>query len=711
MLESNLILKDNELFLAGDITTDGSGERATGLYLRDTRYLSVANLTLDGLPVKPIASRMIESNRAAIISTNPRLDREPSSVQPQSVGIEQRLCLSSRMEAETTLTNYSAEPLELTVGLVLGTDFRDLFDIRGFPRAARGTFLTPEIGDHGFTLAYRGLDDARVALTVGFDQDPVGFLIFHPGEAGGTDGSLANPGTAASGFPVTAVGTTFAIRLESGLTWRVLTTVQPVPATTRPIAARQCLSPTTETSPSPITVDDAALQVLLDRAMADLELLQTTFDQGTLPAAGIPWYIAPFGRDSVITGLQTFALDPGRAIGTLETLARHQGTLVDPAREEEPGKILHEVRFGEMARRREIPHTPYYGTADATPLFAMLCTRALLAGTPSSIDLRQHLERALDWIDTFGDMDGDGLVEYDARPPDGARIVHQGWKDSHDSLHQVDGTPVFGRVALVEIQGYVYAALVGAAEVARLDGDLARAGVLGERADRLRETINRAFWLDDEGYYAQALDGEKRPVAAISSNAGHLLWCGVPSPGQAGRMVARLTRPDMWTGWGIRTLSDTSRTYNPMSYHNGSIWPHDNSLIAAGLIRYGYLDEASRLLTTLVAVASTQTLGRLPELYCGFEREGHATDAPIPYPVSCSPQAWAAAAIPFIVSTLLGIDSGPDGLTVTGAHLPPGVDRATVRAGGDPGPGRTSTIERDGDGNARVLAPRPAGVA
>ena len=701
VLESNLVLKANELFLVGDIATDGSGERATGLYLRDTRFLSVASLTLDGQSIKPITSRMLGPNQAAIIATNPRLHREHNPLQPQSIGIEQLLSITEVMDVQITLTNYSPEPLDLTFGLRLGTDFRDLFDIRGFPRVERGTFLRPELHDMGFTVSYRGLDEAVVGLDVSFDRAPTGLQVVEPQSAGRQPDS--GSGKALAGIATTEVGTAFAATIASGETWRLRVILTPRPATGGAVSGRDDTPITTHSFVTQITVDAPAVQALLDRAMSDLELLQTSFADGTLPAAGIPWYIAPFGRDSLITSLQTFALAPGRAVATLETLAKTQGTRVDPDREEEPGKVLHEIRYGEMARCHEIPHTPYYGTADATPLFAMLCARVLLAGIPSRIDLRSHLDRALEWIETFGDRDGDGLVEYVASPPDGSRIVHQGWKDSHDSLHRIDGTPVSGSIALVEIQGYVYAAYAAAAELAERDGDGQRAAALRTRADRVRDTVNELFWLEDEGCHAQALDGDKRPVAAISSNAGHLLWCGVPTDRQAERMVDRLTRPDMWTGWGLRTLSRDSRTYNPMSYHNGSIWPHDNSLVAAGMIRYGYVAEATQLLANLLDVASTQPLGRLPELYCGFEREGHAEVAPIPYPVSCSPQAWSAAALPFIVSTLLGVDRGPDGLTVDGRHLPTGIDRATVRASGVDGAEVVTTIQRGANGLVGIL--------
>jgi glycogen debranching enzyme len=312
-----------------------------------------------------------------------------------------------------------------------------------------------------------------------------------------------------------------------------------------------------------------------------------------------------------------------------------------------------------MARIGEIPHTPYFGTVDATPLFVLLFaeTAAWTGDERLYRDLLPSVRRALEWIERYGDLDGDGFVEYLATPPDGVHITHQGWKDSHDSLHHVDGRPAHGAIALVEVQGYVYAAYRRLAEVVATMGDTTWATELLERAEAMRARVEAAFWLDSQRFYAQALDGDKSPVGAISSNPGHLLFCGLPSPERADAVAQRLAQPDIDSGWGVRTLASSAATYNPMSYHNGSVWPHDNSLIAAGLARYGLTDASHRILSALLRAAAAYPLNRLPELYCGFARQSDAaSDAPVAYPVSCSPQAWASGAALLLIKAILGLE-------------------------------------------------------
>jgi glycogen debranching enzyme len=315
------------------------------------------------------------------------------------------------------------------------------------------------------------------------------------------------------------------------------------------------------------------------------------------------------------------------------------------------------MRYGEMARLGQIPHTPYYGSVDATPLFVMLVAETIRWTGDAALyqEMLPHVQHALTWIEEWGDSDGDGLVEYAARLADGVHIVHQGWKDSHDSLHQPNGQAVLGSIALVEVQGYVYAAYQGMSEIAALYGDADWAARLRARAAALQRQVEERFWLPREGFYAQALDGDKRPVAAITSNAGHLLFCGLPSPERASELARRMRQPDLDAGWGVRTL--TMRSFNPMSYHNGSIWPHDNSLIGAGLARYGEHEGLERIASAIFAVAQRLPDHRLPELYCGFSRrQGFAEQAPVPYPVSCSPQAWAASALPLLLRAMLGLE-------------------------------------------------------
>jgi glycogen debranching enzyme len=389
-----------------------------------------------------------------------------------------------------------------------------------------------------------------------------------------------------------------------------------------------------------------------------LRVLSDLVPEGYFPSAGIPWYACPFGRDSLITSLQTLAFNPLIAVGTLHTLARYQGTREDPRREEEPGKILHELRHGEMVRLGLVPHSPYYGTADATPLFVYLFAETMRWQDDDKLyhDLLPNVNRALEWIDTYGDLDGDGFVEYRASTVPGG-IRNQVWKDSSDSIQHPDGTLAETPVAAVEVQAYVYAAKQSMSELLRRKGDTATADRLAAEARELRKRFNEAFWMPELGFFAQGLDKDKEQVPTISSNPGHCLWCGIVDDDKAQLTVQRLMQPDMVSGWGVRTISHTSPSYNPMSYHNGSIWPHDNSIIVAGFKRYGFHEETNKVITQIAEAAQYFRYNRLPELYCGFTRDTIYNTGPAEYPVSCSPQAWAAAAPILMIQSILGLQA------------------------------------------------------
>jgi glycogen debranching enzyme len=382
-----------------------------------------------------------------------------------------------------------------------------------------------------------------------------------------------------------------------------------------------------------------------------------------VPSAGIPWYAVPFGRDAILTALQTLVYNPAIAEGTLRFLAHYQGRKCDSVTEEEPGKIFHELRRGELANLREIPHVPYYGTVDATPLFVVLFVETMAwlgdsaAGTRLYHDLLPHVLQALYWIDVYGDQDGDGYVEYMSRNKGG--VVNQGWKDSADSLQYEHGQPALLPAALVEVQGYVYHAKMGLSQLLESRGDTAHAERLRSEAIALRERFNRDFWMGPpngaEPFFAQALDRDKHQVRSITSNVGHCLWSGIVDEAKAASVVRRLMAADMFSGWGIRTLSSASPNYNPMSYHNGSVWPHDNSLIALGMRRYGYTEEAVTIISGIINAGFRFPSNRLPELFCGFARDRRFNSSPASYIVSCSPQAWAAAAPFLFLQTLLDI--------------------------------------------------------
>jgi glycogen debranching enzyme len=398
---------------------------------------------------------------------------------------------------------------------------------------------------------------------------------------------------------------------------------------------------------------DPGLAAVLDRSIEDLGALRI-FDpehpRRPVVAAGAPWFMALFGRDSLLTAWMTLPWDASLAAGTLQTLAAWQGRETETASEEEPGRILHEVRFGPASAVALGGRKAYYGTADATPLFVMLLGELYRWGyKPSVIEaLLPHADRALDWIEQFGDADGDGFVEYCRKASHG--LANQGWKDSWDGINFADGKVAEPPIALAEVQGYVYAAYRARSELAAGSGDQAGARLWRKKAKTLRRAFNERFWLPDRGWYAVGLDRDKRPIDSLTSNIGHCLWTGIADADKAAIIARQLMSEDMFSGWGIRTLAKSMAAYNPMSYHNGSVWPHDNAICAAGLMRYGYTEQAQRVAGVILDAAAHFGY-RLPELYCGFSREEFG--APVPYPTSCSPQAWAAGAPLLLLHTLL----------------------------------------------------------
>src|SRR5256714_1831044 len=407
---------------------------------------------------------------------------------------------------------------------------------------------------------------------------------------------------------------------------------------------------------SRIRTDNAFLdRGLLRRSQMDLRILLEEFDTGLFPMAGIPWFSAPFGRDALIASIQTLMINPEVARGTLRYLAQQQGRRVDPARDEEPGKILHEVRYGELANLKQIPHTPYYGSVDSTPLFLVCAVEMMdwLNDQDLFVELLPALLNALAWVDRYGDADQDGFVEYAERASGGGG--EQGWKDSSHSLLFPHGRPAGLPAAPVRVQGYAHQAKVGLSRIFARLGQSAMAERLSREAGELRRRFELSFWLDQEQFYAQGLDRNKTPIPSITSNPAHCLWAGIIDPERAEILRDRLMAPDMFSGWGIRTLSSDSPHYNPMSYHNGTIWPHDNSIAVAGLRRYRHAEAAGRVIEGIMEAGIRMPDHRLPELFCGFRRDSHYNNGPAEYLVSCNPQAWGAGAAFHLMQSALGI--------------------------------------------------------
>jgi|SRR5579884_258044 len=662
-----LVIKHAAVFLCarpdGDIHPRGvSGE---GLYAEDTRYLSELRVSF-GQIAPVLLSHSIETGQRAVVNaTNPAIaDATGSGVPQETINLRRTLLVSDRLHCELSLRSFHPRPVKLPLTVSLAADFADVFEVRGVRwRASRGRVMVPKTQDSKVLFGYEGQDGVFRETLVEFDPAP-------------READVGSERAAVS----------WEIGLEPGRETTVLVTVLPASGhhrhPHRPYrhAARELDRDRQAWTQdcTGIETDNELFQGVLAASTRDLHALLTPLHGRRIPAAGIPWYVAPFGRDSIVTCYESLLLQPKLARDTLVALAALQAREDAPWRDAEPGKILHELRSGELARAGLIPHTPYYGTVDATPLFVLLAAAywRWTADLETLGALRPALDAALEWIDTYGDGDGDGFVEYQRRSPAG--LVNQGWKDSEDAVLHPDGTPAAGPIALVEVQGYVYLAKLRIAELYKALGEPERAERLLSQAQALREAFNEAFWDAEEGTFVLALDGRKRQVRSVASNPGHCLYCGIVDPDKAEKLAERLMGEDMFSGWGIRTLSNRSAAYNPMSYHNGSVWPHDNAIIAAGLKRYGYAEATLRIASAMFEIAAGARDSRLAELYCGFDRAG--TSEIVSYPVACIPQAWAAATPFMLLQAMLGITANaPAGtLAVIEPQMPAWLGRAEL---------------------------------
>lgn len=651
-------LKRDEVFALfdrfGDIAPWDSGDQ--GLYVNDTRYVSRLELLLEG--ARPLHLNTVVRDDGSVLAVelmNPDLHQDGRiTVRKGSVHLLRRKLLwDGACHEQVELTNHGMAAVELELAMRIDADYTDLFEIRGATRARRGIRQPALIEDGCLILAYEGLDQVRRRTVIRFDPAPTVL---------DTDGAR------------------FTLALEAGATARISWQISfeqsdegPAP---RPMAYSEALEhhlallERRSQDRCRISSSNPLMDRWLQRSVSDLDMLSTALPTGPYPYAGVPWFCTTFGRDALITAHQCLWLRPELARGVLVFLAASQATRIDASTDAQPGKILHEARRGEMAATGEVPFARYYGSVDSTPLFVVLAA-AYWRRTGDLALIRSlwpNIVAALQWIDDYGDPDGDGFLEYARTSGNG--LVQQGWKDSDDSVFHADGSLVKAPVAICEVQGYSYAARNGAADLADALGEHRLAATWRQQAATLKANFQQQFWSEELGLYALALDGDKRPCLVASSNAGHALWSGIAAPEHAKRMAARLLEPDLFTGWGIRTLSSREVRFNPMSYHNGSIWPHDNAMICEGLARYGEMDAALAIFSAAFDVSLEFDGGRLPELFCGFPRR--ASEGPTRYPVACSPQAWAAAALFGMLGGCLGLQPAPmeDRLRLYSPRLP-----------------------------------------
>lgn len=645
----------------GDIGASPGGP--DGVYCRDTRFLGQLELQLNGTQLLLLGSNVRDDNALLTVDlTNPDIYFENKLVLPKdTLHLVRTIFLWNNIAYQRVrIHNHGDRAVQCILGMSFSSDFADLFEVRGMRRAKRGSANSKILGDGQVRLQYRGLDDELRCTVLSFAPVPDRLstaiasytLSLAPGEATAIDLTIEcrNDDRHPAHHP-------FRRGMRAALQERQL-------------AARGATT---------ITTSNDIFNEVTCRSMSDLAMLVTHTEQGPYPYAGIPWYSTTFGRDGIITAIQTLWCYPDISRGVLRRLAALQADTFDPLADAEPGKILHEMRSGEMANLREVPFKLYYGSVDSTPLFVLLAGLYFERTGDLALlrELWPNIERALEWIDGPGDPDGDGFVEYHRSNDDG--LVNQGWKDSHDSIFHEDGSIAVGPIALCEVQGYVYAAKRHSAGLARRLEKHAQADALDQAADTLKEKFEAAFWCEDIGTYALALDGKKNPCRVRSSNAGQVLFSGIASPDRASMVALQMMQPSFFSGWGIRTIGREEARYNPMSYHNGSVWPHDNSLIAAGLARYGHKAAVGRVFRGLFDAATYMDLRRLPELYCGFRRARGR--GPTLYPVACSPQAWAAGAPLQLIQSSLGLEFDPERheVVLRNPELPSFIDEITLR--------------------------------
>ncbi|HUC36746.1 MAG TPA: glycogen debranching N-terminal domain-containing protein [Acidimicrobiales bacterium] len=668
-------LVDESTFAISSQVGDMVATSAQGLFVRDTRILSRFELRVNATRPEVLAAVVDEPFSATFVSqVHPGPGRADSTLM-----VFRFRYVGQGMREDLLIRNFGPEPTFCSVELFVDTDFADLFAVKEGRAADPDGEITRSKSPDGLELSYRRGTVNRGTL-----------IQFSP-----TPSSV--------GADLVSFEAIVPARGE----WKACVEVHPVIEGKAIDPRYLCGQPVEKAAPAErlakwrrqvpqVDTDNEGLRAVLARSAEDLGALRIfdpDFPERVVVAAGAPWFMTVFGRDSLLTSWMALLVDPDLALGVLQTLARFQGEDIDPRSEEQPGRILHEMRFGEAPSLSLGGGSIYYGTADATPLFVMLLGELRRWGLAREAvdELLPNAERALEWIERFGDADGDGYVEYHRATDRG--LANQGWKDSWDAIRYADGRLAHTPIALCEVQAYVYSAYLARAHFAREGGDEATFDRYRAKALRLKEDFNRDFWLEEKGWYALGLDADKKPIDSLASNIGHCMWTGIIDEEKAPIVAAKLMSPEMFSGWGVRTLATSMGGFNPISYHCGSVWPHDTAIVAAGLARYGLMEDAQRVVSALLE-AAVQLGGRLPELFSGLDRTELAS--PVGYPTSCSPQAWAAASPLLCLRTLLRLDPWvPYGMTWLAPALPEGIHRLKVER--IPLAGSRVTVEVEGD--------------
>lgn len=658
-----IVLKDGPLFLVQP--ADGQGPMPeSGLFYRDTRFLNGFQWWIGDEPLVVLSTAIYDTNRAQIDMTNPDMTVDGRHVPAHNLHFRMTLMVADRLYLRVRQMNFAHKTLTVRLKLRFMADYRDIFEVRGVvERNIRGQYQAPVVQGSRATFYYRGIDGLARSTVIAADPAPDEWVKTPDRAVDAIYHMTLDPRVKQYRYLTIAPNRGLAPEEKTESLSRRFTLVALKQARAAREWAEQC---------TVIETDNRVYNHMLRQAGADMRALMTEYPQGRIVDAGIPWYAAPFGRDAAITGIETLLLNPDIAKDSIKFLAQLQGQAVNDWRDEEPGKILHELRQGELAQAGEIPHTPYYGSIDSTLwwIIALYETWRYTGDKPFLHALKGPLMQAVEWIRRYGDRDQDGFLEYGKRAPNG--LDNQGWKDSFDSIMDSSGHPAPPPIALVEVQGYAYYALRCAAELFRALGESVRAEAADKDAQQLKGRFSQAFVKEEGRSIIYALDGQKRPVHAVTSNEGHLLFTGILLPRWARTVIRRLMHPDMLSGYGVRTLSQNMPFYNPMSYHNGSVWPHDNAIIAWGLKVQGAIHELMTLSHQLYEAAQYFPSGRLPELYCGFTRRAGA--GPVQYPVACNPQAWSAAVPFFLLRLWLGIAVHGHEVRIQQPELPPWIN-------------------------------------